>query len=57
MNTPKLLSPLEYVETATAHINRAKEHVSFLCMMVTDDTATDELIDALAAAPPPRVPI
>lgn len=50
MSSPKLLLPLEYVETATDHINRAKNHVSFLCMMVTDDTATDELIDALAAA-------
>lgn len=50
MSSPKLLSPLAYVETATEHINRAKEHVSFLCMMVTDDNATDELIDALAAA-------
>lgn len=50
MNTPKLLTPLEYIEIATAHINRAQEHVSFLCMMVTDDHATDELIDALAAA-------
>jgi cardiolipin synthase len=50
MSSPKLLLPLEYVETATDHINRAKKHVSFLCMMVTDDTATDELIDALAAA-------
>jgi cardiolipin synthase len=50
MSSPKLLLPLEYVETATDHINRATKHVSFLCMMVTDDTATDELIDALAAA-------
>jgi len=50
MSNPKLLLPLEYVQKATEHINRAKKHVSFLCMMVTDDTATDELIDALAAA-------
>lgn len=50
MRTPKLLLPLEYVQQATRHINEAKEQVSFLCMMVTEDTATDELIDALAAA-------
>ena len=50
MSNPQLLLPLEYVQKATEHINRAKKHVSFLCMMVTDDTATDELIDALAAA-------
>jgi cardiolipin synthase len=50
MSNPKLLLPLEYVEQATDHINRAKKHVSFLCMMVTNDAATDKLIDALAAA-------
>ena len=50
MRTPTLLLPLDYVATATEHINRAKDHVSFLCMMVTDDKATDQLIDALAAA-------
>ncbi len=50
MSTPKLLLPQDYVKTATAHINRATRHVSFLCMMVTDDEATDDLIDALVAA-------
>lgn len=50
MHTPKLLLPLEYVATATEHINRAKDHVSFISMMVTNDSATDELIAALAAA-------
>lgn len=50
MHTPTLLLPLDYVATATEHINRAKSQVSFLCMMVTDGTATDALIDAMAAA-------
>ena len=50
MRTPVLLLPFDYVATATEHINRAKHHVSFLCMMVTDGTATDELVDAMAAA-------
>lgn len=50
MKTPKLLLPLDYVEIATKRIDQATEHVSFLCMMVTDDKATDDLIDALAAA-------
>lgn len=50
MPGPKLLLPREYIEQATDHINNATKHVSFLCMVVTDDTATDQLIDALAAA-------
>lgn len=50
MKTPKLLLPFEYVEKATKQINKATHHVSFLCMMVTDDEATDKLIDALSAA-------
>ncbi len=50
MLTPQLLLPDEYVLKATAHINRAKEHVSFLCMMMTDSESTDVLIDALSAA-------
>lgn len=50
MSRPKLLLPPAYVEQATKHINTATNYVSFLCMMVTDDTATDKLIDALVAA-------
>ena len=50
MKTPKLLLPLEYVKQATKQINKATDHVSFLCLMVTDDEATDALIDALSAA-------
>lgn len=50
MKTPKLLLPHDYVRLATEHINAATSHVSFLCMMVTDDLSTDELIEALASA-------
>lgn len=50
MRTPTLLQPLEYIEAATKHITRAKDSISFLCMMVTDDSRTNTLIDALAAA-------
>lgn len=48
--TPTLLLPPEYVRDATEAINKATVRVSFLCMMVTDDEATDELIDALCEA-------
>ncbi|MGK2896024.1 MAG: phospholipase D-like domain-containing protein, partial [Candidatus Saccharimonadales bacterium] len=50
MSTPKLLLPTEYVKTATKHIEQAKHHVFFLCMMMTDDLSTNELIEALASA-------
>lgn len=44
---PVLLLPHEYVNDATKAIKKAKHRVSFLCMLVTDDAATDKLIDAL----------
>lgn len=44
---PVLLLPREYIHDAANAIKRAKHRVSFLCMLVTDDEATDELIDAL----------
>ncbi len=47
---PQLLLPAAYVADATAAILAAKKRVSFLCMLVTDDPATDDLIDALSAA-------
>lgn len=47
---PELLSPHEYVKDATAAIKKAKRRISFLCMMVTDDEATDSFIDALNEA-------
>lgn len=50
MSNPELLLPTEYVKEATREIKKAKHHVSFLCMMVTDDSQTDTLIDALSAA-------
>lgn len=48
--TPTLLLPPDYVQDATEAIKKATVRVSFLCMMVTDDEATDELIDALCEA-------
>lgn len=50
MKTPELLLPKEYVTKATEHINASKDHVSFISMMVTDDHATNKLLDALATA-------
>lgn len=49
-NSPKLLLPVDYIATATEHINKAKERVSFICMMIADDIGTSALIDALADA-------
>jgi len=49
-HSPTLLLPADYVQDATKAISKAKTRVSFLCMLVTDDDATDELIDALSAA-------
>lgn len=45
-----LLSPIDYVADATAAIERATTRVSFLSMLVTDDVATDALLDALSDA-------
>ncbi|MDB5177921.1 MAG: hypothetical protein JWO61_304 [Candidatus Saccharibacteria bacterium] len=47
---PVLLLPPDYVVDATKAILKAKKRVSFLCMMVTDDAATNLLIDALNEA-------
>lgn len=47
---PELLSPHEYVKDATAAIKKAKRRISFLCMMVADDDATNAFIDALNEA-------
>ena len=47
---PVLLLPPEYVQDATKAIQKATKRVSFLCMMVTDDEATNLLIDALNEA-------
>ncbi|HCR55513.1 TPA: hypothetical protein DIV49_00925 [Candidatus Saccharibacteria bacterium] len=47
---PTLLLPDEFVQTATAHILRAKSHVSLVCMVMANDPTTDGFIDALAKA-------
>ena len=49
-SSPQLLLPTDYVHDATEHIKAAKKRVSFLSMIVADDTTTDKLIDALSAA-------
>ena len=46
----KLLLPRDYIREATALINKATRKVAFISMVLTDDEATDELIEALAAA-------
>jgi cardiolipin synthase len=46
----KLLLPTEYVRDATEEIKKATSQVTVVSLMVTDDTATDELIDALIEA-------
>lgn len=50
LSKPKLLLPADYVHDAAKHIHNATRRVSFLAMIVADDPASDELIDALAAA-------
>lgn len=47
---PMLLMPPDYVKDAAEAIRNAKHRVSFLCLMVADDTATDEFISALNEA-------
>lgn len=47
---PKLILPADYVKTATAQIRKAKKRISLLTMVLIQDTATDELIDALCEA-------
>jgi cardiolipin synthase A/B len=46
----QLLLPESYVRDAAKHIRKAKKRVSFLALVVADDSSTDELIDALAEA-------
>lgn len=48
--SPTFLLPAAYVTDAAKHIRNAKTRVSFLSMVVAEDHATDELIDALAEA-------
>jgi cardiolipin synthase len=50
MKTPTLLLPLEYKRDAIRAISAAKRRVLLLAMVLTDDIATDGLIDALAEA-------
>jgi cardiolipin synthase len=51
MNTkPFLLLPADYIQDVTDHIKHAKTRVSFLTMVVDDDSKTDELFDTLIEA-------
>lgn len=49
-SSPKLLLPTAYILDAAKHIRNARYRVSFLSMVVTDDSSTDDLIDALCEA-------
>lgn len=46
----KLLSPREYVDQVTACIEKAQHRVSFITMVITNDSATDRVLGALADA-------
>ena len=48
--TPRLVLPEEYVRKATQDIKKAKRRVALLTMVLIQDTATDELLDALCDA-------
>lgn len=50
MPSPKLLLPNEYLSEAVKAIEASKHRVVFMALMITDDTTTDEFIDALGAA-------
>lgn len=47
---PELLLPVDYVKDATESIRQAKNRVSFLSMVLADDTATNGLITELSRA-------
>jgi cardiolipin synthase A/B len=46
----QLLLPESYVRDAAMHIRQSTRRVSFLSLIVADDSTTDELIDALSEA-------
>jgi cardiolipin synthase len=46
----KLLLPRAYIKDVTARIRQAKNRISIISMVVANDTATDDFIDALAQA-------
>lgn len=48
--TPKLILPEEYVRTATEQIKKAKNRIALMTMVLVDDDATTELLDALCEA-------
>ena len=50
MSTPKLLITADYIPEAIKTIKAAKHRVVFMSLMFTDDTATDEFVDALESA-------
>ncbi len=46
----ELLLPHDYVTQATECIKKAKNRISFISLVITEDSSTNEFIDALAAA-------
>ena len=46
----KLLLPREYINQATDLINKATRKVVFVSMVLTNDSTTDQIVEALAAA-------
>lgn len=50
MTTPELLLSKAYVRDAIKHINRAREHVYVLSLIMNDDETTHELFAAIEAA-------
>lgn len=54
---PQLLLPADYVNDASKLIRKAVSRVSFLSMIITDDTSTGKLIDTLADAAKRKIPV
>ena len=50
MKTPVLLLPREYVARAVTCIDNAKHSITMVCLIMTEDHSTDDIIDALVRA-------
>jgi cardiolipin synthase len=47
---PQLLLPFDYLKTATALVNSARQHIYLIGLNITEDQTTEEFISALVAA-------